>query len=151
MSTPLLDRFQSWLGRWRGTTEHHDGRKVMAEFTFTPYFNGEMIQLDVLVIDPETGQAINGGVGMLALDERGRAVDVIASERLGHAVLRENPDEPEVLSLSGQLAGNLEYVITFRREGDELHYNSRSIEGYAAPETKARYVTVLKRVNGGAA
>jgi hypothetical protein len=144
MPTPLMKRFGSWLGSWRGACDFSDGRAGVMQFTLTSIFLGEAIQVDVISFD-ETGTPISRGWGYLSLDRRGRVVNNCYGNRLGFAVLTETPDDPDVLSLAGQLPGNMKMDVTMSVSGDVFTLSSFVHEGYRATDDRPRTYMQMHR------
>lgn len=108
------------IGLWRGPIVLQDGRKGIAEFSFCPHFEGNLIELVALSIDAETGESQAWGMAHLALDRAGRTVWRQFNQRIGFATLNEVDDDPGVLSASGSLSAGRQMMISIRQDGDEL-------------------------------
>lgn len=119
------------------------------QFELTTRMNGEMIQLDALMIDLETGQTLTRGMGLWGLGPDGRVSNTMFSSQFGHVLLHEQPDDADVLSMVGQLSGSMMFTVTLRIVGDRLEFNTRMTEGYDAQEEPPRVTATLQRVTGG--
>ena len=116
------------------------------QFTLTPVFGGQAIQVETVAFDIESSRSITRGWGYFSLDRSGRVVNNIYGNYFGFAILHETPDDPEVLSLQGPLPGNEVMDVTMNVLGDEFTLSSRRWEGYTSHDDRPRTYTRMKRV-----
>ncbi|MCZ7607542.1 MAG: hypothetical protein M5U25_16040 [Planctomycetota bacterium] len=145
MGTPLINRFQYWLGVWRGPITWSDGRSALMQFRFEPAFNGQAIEVRTVAFDAD-GAVLTCGHGFLSLGRDGRVVNNMYYNLVGFALLHEVPDDPGMLSLQGPLPGNRRIDIAMYVEGDDFSLSSRITEGYAARDEGPRTVTHMRRI-----
>lgn len=146
MMNPLMTRFHDWIGTWRGPCVLSTGAEGVIHMSFKPLFNGDVILIETYVYDQADGANINCGVGYLTLDRDGRAVDTMYSTLLGFAMLREQPDDPDALSLAGTLADNRNMNVFMNVQQDVLTLSSRVSEGYSGVDEKPRTFTRMQRI-----
>jgi hypothetical protein len=145
MPTPLLRRFNEWLGVWRGPITWSNGRSGLMQFSFESIFNGQAVEVRTVAFDSE-GAMLNAGHGFLSIGRDGRVVNNMYYNLVGFAVLNEVPDDPGMLSLQGPLPGNRWMDAVMFVEEDVLTLSSRIGEGYAARDEGPRTVTRMRRV-----
>jgi len=148
MHSRLMERFGSWLGVWRGPAELEDGRKGIAEFRLSPYFEGQLIEVEGLSIDAESGESQSWGIAHVVLDASGRAVWRQFNRRIGFCTLHESPDDPEVLTVRGALPGGREMVVNWQVQGDELFLTVAALEA-SGNEPGRRTTSRMCRVGSG--
>jgi hypothetical protein len=144
--TRLMERLRHMLGTWRGPITLDSGWQGIFETSFTPYFEGAMIEVNGRSFDPATGESYTWGLGQVALDEAGRVVWRSFHSRIGFSTMREVDDDPDVLTLKGPLAGNREMIVCWQLDGDELQLTVSALE-QAAGATEPHTVTRLRRVS----
>lgn len=142
----MIRRFRTWLGTWRGRIEFTDGRSGIMQFKLSSIFSGEAIQVETSFISSEDGRPLNRGWGYLSLDASGQVVNNMYSSELGFAVLKESPDDPGVLSVSGGLSGNEVLDVAMSVVGDEFTVSSHRREGYSGHDDRPRTYAVMKRI-----
>lgn len=147
MATPLLKRFGTWLGVWRGRVDFSEGRHGIMQFTLKPIFNGEAIQVETIAFGVHDSQSITRGWGYLSLDRSGRVINNIYGSYFGFAILHETPDDPEVLSLQGNLPGNEAMDVTMSVADDVFTLSSMRTEGYQGSRDRPRTYTLMRRVS----
>jgi hypothetical protein len=140
-----MNRFGHWLGTWRGPCDFSDGRTGVIQFVLTSIFGGDAIEVAVFSLD-SAGSPITRGWGYLSLDRRGRVVNNCYGNRFGFAMLVETPDDPDVLSIAGQLPGNMTMAVTMSVHGETFSLSSRIHEGYRPTDDKPRTYTQMQRV-----
>jgi len=150
MPTPLMKRLGNWLGTWRGPIDFADGRAGLIQFDLTSLFFGEAIQVEAVSFDAE-GAILTRGWGFISLDRKGHVVNNCFGNAIGFAVLHETPDDEEVLSLTGQLAGNQTMDVTMNVEADVYSLSVRVYEGYHQSDDRPRTYTRMKRVGNAPA
>ncbi|MCB9893520.1 MAG: hypothetical protein H6839_03625 [Planctomycetes bacterium] len=141
MTTPLVSRFQSMLGYWRGPNQLETGRHGLLEMHFHSHFEGELVQLDAYTWDTVTGETFSAGTGLFALKHDGRLIENLYVGRFGFCMLHETDDEPDVLALLGDLPGGRTMSVSLRLEDDELLLTSQlkaGVVGKDLPRTVAR-------------
>lgn len=146
MGSALQNRFKDWLGCWRGARVTDDSPPTLFQIEIVPHFDGEVLQVDALVVNIETGETLARGIGFWTLDAEGRVINTAFRSDFGHCVLRESPDDEEVLAMEGGLPGNQKFVVTMRHAGDEIELNSRVFSGYQSADGPERVSATLKRV-----
>ena len=118
-----------------------DGTPGVLEVSLVPHFDGRVFEVSATIWERADGEMRTHGVGFWALGRSGRLENVMWADDLGFCLLEETPDDPEVLSMEGTLAGNLSLTVSFRTEDDALLMSSGVGEGYATgtkPRTYSR-------------
>lgn len=146
MSGSLIDRFGHWLGTWQGTSDLEDGTNGVVEVTLREHFDGNLIEVEARSWQADSGSLRTHGIGFWAQQRNGQVANAMWTDKLGFCRLEETPDDPDVLSLHGVLAGNLTFSATFRYEDDAILFSSRVGEGYAAKGARPRTVATLRRI-----
>lgn len=118
--TRLMDRFNRMLGIWRGPVVFDSGLEGIAEFRFTPYFEGALIEVSGQSFDLRTGASQTWGVGLLALDTAGHVVWRQVNSRVGFSTMHEVERDDDVLVMRAVLAGGRSMLTTLSMEGNEL-------------------------------
>lgn len=147
MPTPLLKRFGPWLGIWRGRVDFSEGHQGIMQFTLKPIFGGEAIQVETVSFGIKDSQSMTRGWGYMSLDRSGRVVNNMYGSYFGFAILLETPDDPEVLSLQGNLPGNEVMDVTMSVTDDVFTLSSMRAEGYHGNRNRPRTYTIMNRVS----
>jgi hypothetical protein len=146
MTNSLMARFSSWLGYWRGAAEFENGLRGTIQLRLTPYFDGQVIEIAAKSFELDSGRTRNIGSGLLAADAQGRMREHLWGDRIGFVDLVEMPDDPDVLSLTGEVAGGMVMTLTFQLEDGELVFGSHVGKPGVGADAPIRTVSRLSRV-----
>lgn len=106
------------------------GVAAFLETSFTPRFEGDLIEVQTATFDAETGVLLSTGVGYWTAGPDGVAAAVF-SPGLGAVLMREVPDDPGGVALETMLAGNVRFTVAVVADGETLTLTARRTEGYA--------------------
>lgn len=141
-----MERFRHMIGTWRGPVTREPGWQGLFECSFTPYFEGAMIEVNARAIDPATGESKTWGLGQVVLDAAGRVVWRSFHSSTGFSTMRESDDDPAVLALHGPLAGNRWVHVCWKCSGDEMLLTFATREESVA-SSEPQVVANLRRVS----
>jgi hypothetical protein len=128
---PELERFRPWLGQWRGAGQFAGKIPAIIEITFTPQFEGDVLEVHSASWDAENGQCLSNGLGYWSVGPDGKVAASIYAPGMGGVMMQEVPDDPSGVCIEGMLPGNVRFTVALIAEGPTLTLTARRTEGYS--------------------
>ncbi len=120
MQHGLLQRFSDWIGHWAGNADFHDGASGLLQVEVAPLFEGDALEVRMLLTDRSSKTRVTDGCGFWHLNRDGRVRASICGDWTGAVELVEQAGSTAELSLEGRTDDGARVTVAWSLHNGEL-------------------------------